>query len=134
MTIDLHGSIGASSGRATEWESIDWTPIRAAVRRLQMRIAKAIRQTRHGKAQALQWLLTHSYAAKLLAVKRVTENKGHHTPGVDGKVWRSDRQKLEALQHLKRRGYHATDLPHKESGNTERSGAARLTGVKRQEP
>src|SRR6267142_192182 len=105
MTIDLHGSIGASSGLATEWESIDWTTIRAAVRRLQMRIAKAIRQTRHGKARALQWLLTHSRSAKLLAVKRVTENKGHRTPGVDGVVWRTDRQKLEALQHLKRRGY-----------------------------
>ena len=110
MTIDLHGSIGASSGRNTPWESIDWTTIRAAVRRLQMRIAKAIRETRHGKARALQWLLTHSYAAKLLAVKRVTENKGHNTPGVDGKVWRSDRQKLEAIQHLKRRGYQPQPL------------------------
>lgn len=110
MTIDLHGSIGASSGLATEWESIDWTTIRAAVRRLQMRIAKAIRETHHGKARALQWLLTHSYAAKLLAVKRVTENKGHNTPGVDGVVWRTDRQKLEAIQQLKRRGYQPQPL------------------------
>ena len=75
-----------------------------------MRIAKAIRQTRHGKARALQWLLTHSHAAKLLAVKRVTENKGHNTPGVDGKVWRTDRQKLEAIQQLKRRGYQPQPL------------------------
>jgi RNA-directed DNA polymerase len=110
MTIDLHGSIGASSGLTTEWESIDWTTIRAAVRRLQMRIAKAIRETHHGKARALQWLLTHSYAAKLLAVKRVTENKGHNTPGVDGVVWRTDRQKLEAIQQLKRRGYQPQPL------------------------
>ena len=72
---------------------------------LQMRIAKAIRAQCHGKAKALQWLLTHSHAAKLLAVKRVTENKGHRTPGVDGKVWRTARQKLEAVEQLKRRGY-----------------------------
>jgi len=110
MTIDLHGSVGASSGPITEWQSIDWTSLRATVRRLQMRIAKAIRQTRHGKARALQWLLTHSYAAKLLAVKRVTENKGHNTPGVDGKVWRSDRQKLAAVHQLKRRGYQPQPL------------------------
>jgi len=110
MTIDLHGSMGASSGRVTEWESIDWTTIRATVRRLQMRIAKAIRETRHGQARALQWLLTHSYSAKLLAVKRVTENKGHNTPGVDGKVWRTDRQKLDAIQQLKRRGYRPQPL------------------------
>lgn len=75
-----------------------------------MRIAKAIRQAHHGKARALQWLLTHSHSAKLLAVKRVTENKGHRTPGVDGKVWRTDRQKLEAVQQLKRRGYHPQPL------------------------
>ena len=110
MTIDLHGSIGASSDRATEWESIHWTTVQATVRRLQMRIAKAIRQTRHGKARALQWLLTHSRSAKLLAIKRVTENKGHNTPGVDGKVWRRDEQKLEALQQLQRRSYRPQPL------------------------
>src|SRR6185436_16278319 len=105
MTIDLHGSMGASSGRVTEWESIDWTTIRATVRRLQMRIAKAIRETRHGQARALQWLLTHSYSAKLLAVKRVTENKGHNTPGVDKQVWRTGPQKMAAVKQLKRCGY-----------------------------
>jgi len=70
-----------------------------------MRIAKAIKEKRLGKAKALQWLLTHSYSAKLLAIKRVTTNKGHRTPGVDKKVWRSDRQKLAAIRLLRRRGY-----------------------------
>src|SRR5262249_31484665 len=82
----------------------------AQVRRLQMRIAKAIREKRYGQARSLQWLLTHSYSAKLLAVKRVTENKGRRTPGVDGKVWRSDRQKMAAVQLLKRRGYRPQPL------------------------
>jgi N-terminal domain of reverse transcriptase len=35
-----------------------------------VRIAKAIKLGRHGKAKAIQWILTHSYYAKLLAVKR----------------------------------------------------------------
>ena len=105
MTIDLQGSIGASSANSHDWKSLDWVSIRQRVRRLQMRIAKAIREPRHGRARALQWLLTHSRAAQLLAVKRVTENKGHRTPGIDGKVWRTDRQKFAAVDELHRRGY-----------------------------
>jgi RNA-directed DNA polymerase len=105
MTIDLQGSIGASSAQRLDWKSLDWVSIRQRVRRLQMRIAKAIREKGHGKARALQWLLTHSHAAKLLAVKRVTENKGHRTPGIDGKVWRTDQQKFAAAEELQRRGY-----------------------------
>lgn len=111
MTIDLHGSIGASSTPKTpDWDSLDWAGIRAKVRRLQMRIAKAIRQAHHHKERALQWLLTHSRSAKLLAIQRVSQNKGHNTPGVDGVIWRSDRQKLEAAQQLKRRGYRPQPL------------------------
>tara|TARA_R110001583_G_scaffold98166_5_gene243118 strand:+ start:26442 stop:26573 length:132 start_codon:yes stop_codon:yes gene_type:complete len=36
-----------------------------------------------GRGKSLQWLLTHSFEAKFLAVKRVTENKGKKTPGID---------------------------------------------------
>jgi RNA-directed DNA polymerase len=75
------------------------------VRRLQVRIAKATQLGKHRKASALQWLLTHSHAAKLLAVRRVTTNRGAHTPGVDNILWRTDRQKLQAADNLKRHGY-----------------------------
>jgi RNA-directed DNA polymerase len=110
MTIDLHGSVGASSTQSRDpkpkdWKSLPWDKIRQEVRSLQMRIAKAIKEKRYGKAKALQWILTHSYSAKLLAIKRVTTNKGHRTPGVDKKVWRTDQQKLAAISLLKRRGY-----------------------------
>jgi len=110
MTIDLHGSIGASSAESRDWKSLPWDKIRQQVRRLQMRIAKAIRENRHGKARVLQWLLTHSRSAKFLAVKRVTENKGHRTPGIDKKVWRTDRQKFQAVNQLTRRSYHPQPL------------------------
>src|SRR5437763_6445510 len=105
MTIDLHGSVGASSTRSQDWQSLPWDKIRQRVRRLQMRIAKAIKEKRYGKAKALQWILTHSHSAKLLAIKRVTTNKGARTPGVDKKVWRTDGQKLAAIALLRRRGY-----------------------------
>ena len=87
------------------WKTIDWTHVRQQVRRLQMRIAKATQAGQHRKAQALQWVLTHSRAAKLLAVHRVTTNRGARTPGVDNVLWRSDKQKLQAASNLKRHGY-----------------------------
>ena len=69
MTSAAMLSLGASSTSAN-WDAIDWQPIEANVRRLPMRIAKATREGRWGKVKALQWLLTHSFSAKLLAVRR----------------------------------------------------------------
>ena len=75
-----------------------------------MRIAKATQSGKHRKAQSLQWLLTHSWAAKLLAVQTVTSNKGAKTPGVDNVIWRTDKQKLHAAINLKRHGYKPSPL------------------------
>jgi hypothetical protein len=64
-----------------QWHAIDWKRAQREVRRLQMRIAKAVKEARPDKVKTLQWLVTHSFYAKLLAVKRVTSNKGRKTPG-----------------------------------------------------
>ena len=79
--------------------------IRQQVRRLQVRMAKASKNSNRRKALALQWLLIHSRAAKWLAVRRVTTNRGAKTPGVDNVIGRTDRQKLQAADNLKRHGY-----------------------------
>lgn len=50
---------------------------------------KATQAGRWGKVKALQWMLTHSFSGKALAVNRVTENKGKNTAGVDGAIWQS---------------------------------------------
>ncbi len=100
----------ASFRPPASWKSLAWTTIEQQVRRLQMRIAKAVQHGKHRRAQALQWLLTHSRAAKLLAVRRVTTNRGAKTPGVDKILWRTDRQKLRAAENLKRHGYRAQPL------------------------
>jgi RNA-directed DNA polymerase len=92
------------------WRSINWKAVEAFVRRMQMRIAKAVREGRFGRAKAIQWLLTHSFYAKLLAVKRVTSNKGKQTPGVDGVVWKTPRQKMIAVYQLRRKSYHPLPL------------------------
>ena len=48
-----------------------------------MRIVKAQKDGHYSKVKTLQWLLTHSFYAKALAVKRATSNKGKNTAGVD---------------------------------------------------
>jgi RNA-directed DNA polymerase len=112
---------GAPSTTVTAWNSINWKQVVAHVRRLQMRIAKAFREGKHGKVKALQWILTHSFNAKLLAVKRVVQNKGAKTPGVDNVLWKSSDDKIQAALSLKRRGYQTKPLkriyiPKKQKG------------------
>jgi RNA-directed DNA polymerase len=101
---------GALPDRAVTWEAIDWQKARHYVRGLQMRIAKAVKEGARSKVKALQWLLTHSYHAKLLAVKRVTSNKGRNTPGVDGILWKGGKAKIQAANKLQRHGYKAQAL------------------------
>jgi RNA-directed DNA polymerase len=104
MTTAAKPLIGASS-KVANWEAINWRTIEQQVKRLQMRIAKATRERRWGKVKSLQWLLTHAFSAKLLAVRRVTRNSGRKTPGVDGIVWKTPAQKLNAARSLQRQGY-----------------------------
>src|SRR5260370_17076033 len=75
-----------------------------------MRIAKATRERRWGKVKSLQWLLPHSFAAKFLAVRRVTQNAGRKTAGVDGIVWKTAAQKHQAARSLQRRSYQTLPL------------------------
>jgi len=101
---------GASPACGSTWNRINWQQVEQQVRRLQMRIAKATQQGKHSKAKALQWMLTHSHSAKLLAVRRVTRNTGAKTPGVDGVLWKAPREKIQAAQSLQRRGYQSQPL------------------------
>jgi RNA-directed DNA polymerase len=94
----------------SDWKLINWRKVEKQVKRLQMRIAKAIREERYGKAQALSWILTHSYSAKLLAVKQVTSNKGKKTAGIDGVIWKTPEQKIKAAEKLNRSNYRAMPL------------------------
>lgn len=109
----LETKAGAPLARKHNWDHINWYTVENLVRRLQLRIAKAIKEGRYHRAKALQWLLTHSYYAKLLAIRRVTQNKGKNTPGVDNVIWKTSKEKLEAVKLLKRRGYNAQPLRRK---------------------
>jgi len=101
---------GAASHDEIEWHAIEWQKAHRIVRRLQARIVQATQQGRWGKVHALQHLLTHSFSGKVLAVRRVTENQGKNTPGVDRVHWNTPAKKTAAIHTLRQRGYHPQPL------------------------
>jgi RNA-directed DNA polymerase len=109
------------------WDGIPWKKFKEDVRKLQIRIAKAHREGKPGRVKALQRTLTRSLAAKCLAVKRVSENKGKYTPGVDGIVWNTPEEKLGTALSLKRRGY--TALPLRRLLIPKKNGKQRPLGI-----
>jgi RNA-directed DNA polymerase len=88
--VNVSNSTTLKSERLTDiktklqWTDIDWDIVEKCVNRLQIRIAKAVKQGTWHLVKRLQYLLTHSFYAKLLAVRRVTQNKGKRTAGIDG--------------------------------------------------
>jgi RNA-directed DNA polymerase len=103
-------SVGATTDTPLAWHQMNWRRAERTVRRLQTRIAQATQAGKWGKVKALQRLLTHSLSGKALAVRRVTENTGKRTPGVDGKTWKTPEQKTAAMYALHQRGYHPRPL------------------------
>lgn len=103
MNTDVN--VCASSCATVHWPDIDWAQCIGNVRRLQMRIVKATQEGRWNKVKVLQRLLTSSFSGKALAVKRVTENEGKRTAGVDRQLWSTPESKSQAVQNLNRRGY-----------------------------
>jgi RNA-directed DNA polymerase len=103
-------TVGAVSREAAEWYAIDWQVIHRNVRRLQVRIVQATKVGRWNKVKALQRLLICSYSGKVLAVRRVTENNGKKTAGVDRIIWDTPEDKIKAVHDLKRRGYQPLPL------------------------
>ena len=106
----MDGKPCASSHNAQSWDTIDWKTARAYVKKLQMRIVKAQKEGHYSKVKSLQWLLTHSFYAKALAVKRVTSNSGKKTAGVDHELWLTPEAKFKAISRLHRRGYRPRPL------------------------
>lgn len=108
MTADL--SAGATPHRPEDWHSINWKQVNENVRRLQARIVKATKAGKWHRVHSLQYLLTHSFSGKALAVRRVTENQGKNTPGVDRITWNDPTKKWNAIHTLKRHGYQPRPL------------------------
>jgi RNA-directed DNA polymerase len=111
MRKTIGNESSASSREPSDWHAIDWRLVQRNVRTTQKRIAKATREGDWRRVKALQRSLTHSFSARALAVRRVTENQGKRTPGVDGELWDTPDQKWSAVGRLKhQRGYRPMPL------------------------
>ena len=85
----MNRELCATPRKISSWQEIDFKTAERFVKKLQMRIAKAVKEQKWGKVKSLQWILTHSFYAKALAIKQVTENKGKRTSGVDHETWQT---------------------------------------------
>src|SRR5262245_38227622 len=121
------GAAGASLRQAIDWRSINWKRANRNVRRLQRRIVEAQQQGKKRKVRALQFILTRSYSGRCLAVRRVVENPGRRTPGVDGRKFDTPQQKAQAVVELSTEDYQPQPL--KRAFIPKRNGKLRLLGI-----
>lgn len=106
----LKGEMLTDTKAELQWDSIDWKTVYRRVNRLQTRITKAVKQKKWHLVKRLQYLLTHSWYAKMLAVRRVSQNKGRRTAGVDGEKWLTPEAKMNAVLRLSDKRYRAKPL------------------------
>ena len=102
----------ASSHGPRDWHSINWSKVERHVRTTQTRITKATQGNDWRRVKALQRSLIRSFAARASAVRRVTENQGKRTAGVDRELWDTPTCKWKAVSTLKQqqRGYRPLPL------------------------
>src|SRR5260370_12896635 len=83
------------------WNKLPWRKLEQHVYRIQKRIFKAKQHGNQRAVQKLQKLLMKSRAARLLAVRRVTQdNQGKKTAGVDGVKSVLPKQRLEMTEQI----------------------------------
>jgi RNA-directed DNA polymerase len=84
------------------WRGLPWKQFQKTLFRLQKRVYKAVRVGDKRKARSLQKLILKSQAAKLLAIRQVTQlNAGKKTAGIDGKASLTFEERFELLRALK---------------------------------
>jgi len=85
----------------TSWQGILWPQVEAKVHALQRRIYRAEQLGQRREVRSLQRLLLRSRSAKLLAVRRVTQdNQGKQTAGIDGITVLEPEDRCQLVQEL----------------------------------
>ena len=91
-----------SKNYSDDWENLNWKQFQKTLFRLQKRIFKAIREGDKAKAINLQKLVLSSHAARMLAVRQVTQlNQGRKTAGIDGKKSLTFKERFQLEETLK---------------------------------
>jgi RNA-directed DNA polymerase len=90
-----------AKAQEAEWTLLDWKNIQYKVSRLQSKIYQASLIGDKSSVVKYQKILINSYNAKLLAVKRVTQdNNGKRTAGVDGKKILNLEERIRLAENL----------------------------------
>ncbi len=91
-----------SKALEAEWSSIVWSEIQTKVIKLQTKIYEASKSGNKPLVVKLQKTLISSFSARLIAVRRVTqENKGKRTAGIDGVKSLTPQQRIELAEQLR---------------------------------
>ncbi|MEQ8998873.1 MAG: group II intron reverse transcriptase/maturase [Coleofasciculus sp. B1-GNL1-01] len=84
-----------------EWANVNWRKLERRVLKLQKRIYRASNRGDVKAVRRLQKTLLNSWSAKMLAVRKVTQdNQGKLTPGIDGKVAITPIERLDLVDQL----------------------------------
>lgn len=122
MTTELHP--------VDKWKTIPWHKLRKIVFRLQVRIFKAQKNGNTRLVRKLQKLLLSSKAAKLLAIRQVTQlNTGKKTAGVDGKKALEPKERLALYEMLAKNWKHWKHQPLKRVWIPKADGTKRGLGI-----
>jgi len=85
----------------TTWSTLNKASAQTEIERMQRKILLAYQQGMTKKVLSLQRVLMQSLSARILAVLHVTDSSFGRVPGVDGLVWLTDQQKVDAVHALK---------------------------------
>jgi RNA-directed DNA polymerase len=107
-TMEAPSPVTAAQDREEDgWSGVDWKAAHQEVQRLQGRIFRAAQREQWRKVRALQKLLLRSHSNLLLSVRHVTQvNAGRRTPGVDGKVALSSKERWRLALSIRSTGQH----------------------------
>ena len=98
--------MNTASAPMYQWNTMGWVKIARQVLKLPKRIYRAAKREDHRHVRRLQKLLLRSRAAKLLAVRNVTQdNQGKKTPGVEGIANLTPQERLDLVEHLYLQGH-----------------------------
>jgi RNA-directed DNA polymerase len=88
-----------------EWNSVNWRKLEKTVFKLQKRIFRASQSGNSKKVRRLQKTLARSWSAKMLAVRKISQdNRGKKTAGVDGVKSLTPKQRIALVSKLRLTG------------------------------